>query len=154
MNHHPSVGSIDRPVLIAIEQRLRTAAHVRETVIAPKRGKATLTAFFDTNYFPPAVEKAYYDIRWYTSGDFEIHYQENWIDDTWQRRWDRHQRNGSRTHYHPPPDVGHPPTSISLSTNYHEVLQTVEEETIAHIKTHSLYDQSSMGGGASERPNW
>lgn len=138
--HHSPVGSIDRPVLIAIKQRLQTAAHITETGITPKRGKPTLTASLDTSYFPPAVEEAYYDIRWYTSGDFEIHYQENWPDDTWQRRWDCHPRNGSRTHYHPPPDAGHPPTNISLPANYHELLQTVEEETIAHIKNHPLYE--------------
>jgi hypothetical protein len=62
--HHSPVGHIDRSVLIAIKQRLQTAAHITETVIAPKRGKSTLTAALDTNYFPPAVEEAYYDIRW------------------------------------------------------------------------------------------
>lgn len=136
---HAPVGSVDRAVLVAISQRLQTAAHVTQTVIAPKRDKPTLTATLDTSYFPPAVESAYYDIRWYTSGDFEIHYQEHWTDDTWQRRWDRHPRNGSRTHYHPPPDAGRP-TSLSSPTNYHDVMQVVEEKTIEHIKTHPLHD--------------
>lgn len=138
---HSPVGSIDRAVLIAIKQRLRTAAHITETVVAPKRKKPTLTAVFDTSYFPPSVSEAYYDIRWYTSGDFEIHYQENWTDGTWQRRWNRHPRNGSRTHYHPPPDAMNPPTTISLPTNYHDVLQIVEAETVAHIKDHPRYEQ-------------
>lgn len=138
--HHSPGGRIDRSVLVAIKQRLQTAAHITETVIAPKRTKSTLTASLDTRYFPTEVDRAYYDIRWYTSGDFEIHYQEHWSDDTWQRRWDRHPRNGSRTHYHPPPDAGHPPTNCSLPTNYHEVLRTVEEETIDHIKDHPLYE--------------
>jgi len=139
MGGHAPVGSIDRAVLVAIDQRLRTAPHVTETVLSPKRAKPTLTASFDTHYFPAAVETAYCDIRWYTSGDFEIHYQEDWADDTWQHRWDRHPRDGPRTHYHPPPDAGHPPTAISLPTDYHGVMETVEEETLAHIADHPLY---------------
>lgn len=136
---HTPVGRIDRAVLVATAQRLRTVAHVTETVIAPKRGTPTLTATLDMSYVPPAVTDAYYDIRWYTSGDFEIHYRETWSDETWQRRWDRHPRDGSRTHYHPPPDAGSPPTTISVPTSYHDVLRTVEEETIHHLKNHPLY---------------
>ena len=138
MGDHEPVGSIDRPVLVAIDGRLRTASHVTETVLAPKRGKPTLTAALDTDYLP-TVEEVYYDIRWYTSGDFEIHYQEDWIDDTWQRRWDRHPRDGARTHHHPPPDAGHPPMAMSLPTNYHDVMAHVEKETLAHVAAHPLY---------------
>lgn len=92
------------------------------------------------NYFPPVFEEAYFDLRWYTSGDFEIHYQENWTDDReWKRRWDRHPRNGSRTHYHPPPDAGQPQPA-TLPTNYYDVIGYVEHETIDHIREHPLYE--------------
>lgn len=135
-NSHAPVGSIDRPVLVAIEQRLQTASHIEQSFIAPKQGTATLTAAFDTDYFPAAVVDAYYDIRWYTSGDFEIHYQENWSDGSWQRPWDRHPRDGQRTHYHPPPDAGRPPVPETMPNSFHEVLRDIEQDTIDHIKNH------------------
>ncbi len=106
-SRHTPVGSVDRTILMSIKQRLDTAPYIQSTALDLKHGKPTLTARFASEYFPTTVEEAYYDIRWYTSGDFEIHYQENWTDDrVWKRRWDRHPRQGKRSHYHPPPDAG------------------------------------------------
>lgn len=101
---HTPIGSVDRTILMSIKQRLDTAPYIHSTALNLKHGKPTLTAIFALGYFPAAVKEAYYDSRWYTSGDFEIHYQENWTDDReWKRRWDRHPRKGKRAHYHPPP---------------------------------------------------
>ena len=139
MDSHAPVGGIDRAALLAIERRLKTAQYVGRTHIAPKRERPTLTAWFDRHVLPPAVEEAYYDVRWYTSGDFEIHYQEKCADDsTWCRRWDRHPREGSHDHYHPPPDAG-TPEPASYPDAHCEVLRTVDTATIEHLKTHPLY---------------
>ena len=74
-NHsHAPIGSVDRTILMSIKQRLNTAPYIHSTVLNLKHGKPTLTATFASEYFPAAVTEAYYDIRWYTSGDFEIHY--------------------------------------------------------------------------------
>ena len=124
---------------MSIKQRLDTAPYIDSTTLNLKHGKPTLTVIFALEYFPPEVTDAYYDIRWYTSGDFEIHYQENWTDGReWKRRWDRHPRNGKRTHHHPPPDADSPPNPASLPTNYYEMLRYVDTETLEHIKTHPL----------------
>lgn len=141
-NHpHTPIGSVDRTILMSIKQRLDTAPYVHSTTLDLKRGKPTLTATFSPEYFPAAVEEAYYDIRWYTSGDFEIHYQENWTDEReWKRRWDRHPRSGKRTHYHPPPDAGDPPNPATLPDQYYEVLSYADTETLDHIKEHPLHD--------------
>ena len=137
---HSPAGHVDRTVLTAVEQRLKSASYIRATYITVRHGKAILRGQFDLGYFPQDVEDAYYDIRWYTSGDFEIHYQENWHDGReWKRRWDSHPRDGKRTHYHPPPDAGHPPEPARLPTNYYDVLGTIESETIDHIRNHPLY---------------
>lgn len=136
---HSPVGSVDRTVLITIEQRLKTVSHIRTTYIAVKRGKPTLRAELDVSYLPPTIGIAYYDIRWYTSGDFEIHYQENWNDDReWSRRWDKHPRNGKRTQYHPPPDAGHPPQPAQFPSNHYEMMRYIERETFDHIENHPL----------------
>ena len=134
---HSPVGHVDRTALTAIEQRLKSASYIRSTCITVRHGKAILRAQFDLGYFPQGVKDAYYDIRWYTSGDFEIHYQENWSEDReWKRCWDRHPRDGSRTHYHSQPDAGHPPEPAQLPSNYYDVFGTVESETIEHIRNH------------------
>lgn len=136
---HAPVGQVDRTVLMSIKQRLDTAPYIETTTITLKQGKPTLTATFVSDYFPPAVNEAYYDIRWYTSGDFEIHYQENWTEGRdWRRRWDKHPRDGKRTHYHSPPDAGHPPEPASFPRNYYEMLRYVDEETLNHMKDHPL----------------
>lgn len=121
---------------MSIKQRLDTAAYIGTTTIALKRGKTTLTATFVPDYFPPALKEAYYDIRWYTSGGFEIRYQENWTEGRdWRRRWDEQPRDGKPTHYHSPPDAGHPPESASFPGSYYEMLRRVDEKTLDHVKT-------------------
>lgn len=138
---HTPVGSVDRTILMSIKQRLDTAAYIGTTTISLKHGKPTLTATFVRDYFPPDVEDAYYDLRWYTSGDFELHYQENWSDEQgWKRRWDKHPRDGKRTHYHPPPNAGHPPEPAEFPDNYYEMLRYIDEQTLAHIKEHPLLE--------------
>ena len=138
-NSHTPVGSVDRTILMSIKQRLATAPYIHSTILNRKHGKPTLTATFALEYFPTAVKEAYHDIRWYTSGDFEIHYQENWTDEReWKRRWDKHPRNGKRTHYHPPPDAGSPPKPVNLPTHYYEMLRYADTETLDHIRSHPL----------------
>ena len=138
---HAPVGRVDRTVLLSSKQRLDTAEYIHTTTLSLKHGKPTLTATFVIDYFPPAVTEAYYDIRWYTSGDFELHYRENWTDDRgWQRRWDRHPQDGPRTHYHPPPDAGNPPEPAELPASYYDVLRHVDEQTFSHITAHPLVE--------------
>jgi hypothetical protein len=136
---HAPVGRADRPVLLAIEKRLKTAPYIDRTLLTTKHGKPTLTAWFDLDFFPAAVEEAYYDIRWYTSGNFEIHYQENRENGHWCRRWDRHPRDRSRDHYHPPPDAGHPPEPENYPETHYEVLRTIDTETLTHLENHPLF---------------
>lgn len=140
---HTPIGSVDRSILIGIDRRLRTASYVGETYVSPKRGTATLTATVSPECFVKHVADAYLDVRWYTSGDFEIHYQENWTDgQEWKRRWDRHPREGSRDHYHPPPDAGRPPEAASYPETYHEMMRMVERETIEHLRNHPLLERA------------
>ena len=139
---HAPVGNVDRTILMSIKQRLETAPYIQSTRLNLKHRKPTLTATFAQEYFPTTVEEAYYDIRWYTSGDFEIHYQENWTDDReWKQRWDSHPRQGKRTHYHPPPDAGVPGKPANLPNHYYDMLRHADRETFDHIESHPLFDE-------------
>ena len=55
---HAPAGSVDRPILLAIEKRLKTAPYIDQALLTTKYGKPTLTAWFDMNYFPAGVEEA------------------------------------------------------------------------------------------------
>jgi hypothetical protein len=134
---HAPRGTIDRAILQGIEGRLHTASHIARTTLGPQRGTMLLTAEFDLAYFPAGVERAYYDIRWYTSDDFSIHYQENWTDGEWKRRWDRHQYDPPQLeeHVHPPPDAGQPDPE-AYPTHHFDVLSLVERRTFDHLKNH------------------
>ena len=90
------------------------------------------------------MNEAYYDIRRYTSDDFEIRYQENWTEGRdWWRRWDKHPRDEKRTHYHSPPDAGHPPKPATFPGSSYEILRYVDEETLDHTRNHPLLDSDT-----------
>lgn len=65
-----------------------------------------LRASFDTDRYPSPVVTASLDLRWFTSGDFSVHYVETMEDgERWECRWDRHPNaHNSRLHFHQPPD--------------------------------------------------
>jgi hypothetical protein len=140
---HAPRGTIDRAVLQAIERRLRTVAFVDRTDLGPTHGTMTLTATIDLAYLPAGVETAYFDIQWYTSDDFSIHYQEVWTDDDRQRRWDRHPYDppSLEEHFHPPPNADDPVPKAYPSVHF-DVLSDVLDATLDHLRTHPLNTRS------------
>jgi hypothetical protein len=92
-----------------------------------------LYARLDTDRYPESVATARLDIRWFTTGDFSIHYLEERDDETtWECRWDRHPNShNSRLHFHEPPD-GSVVTDLSLTPLhplevYSTVLTAIEQ---------------------------
>ena len=66
-------------------------------------GKRHLRVDLSGDYYPNEVS-ARFEIRWYRNDDFNIHYQEQRGEETWQCRWDRHPNvHNSLDHFHPPP---------------------------------------------------
>lgn len=145
LSSHAPRGTIDRAVLQGIEGRLQTAPHIAQTTLGPQRGTMALVAEFELAYFPACVERVYYDIRWYTSDDFSIHYQENWTDGEWKRRWDRHQYDPPHLeeHLHPPPDAGTPPDPADYPPHHFDVLSQIDAATFAHIRNHPRHADTS-----------
>lgn len=79
----------------------------------------------DASGYPPDVEAARLDVRWFTTDDYSCHYVETRGDDEYQCRWDRHPKTDApRTHFHPPPDAG-PAEESPLDSHHLEVLFTV-----------------------------
>lgn len=100
------VGPPDRQTLRLLERILRDESVVTATGYEPDSHEPRLLrASFDTDRYPPTVEAARIDVRWFTTGDFSIHYVEITHDgEHWECRWDRHPNpHHSRVHFHRPP---------------------------------------------------
>lgn len=101
-----STGPPDRQTLRLLERHLESDPLLTETVFDPDSYEPRLLrAYFDTGRYPNSVVAARLDIRWFTTGDFSVHYLED--HDTgnhWECRWDRHPNtHNTRLHFHEPP---------------------------------------------------
>jgi len=89
-----------------LERQLTTDPLVAATRFDPDAYEPRLlTVILDTEQYPGTVADASVDIRWFTTGDFSIHYVETQGDNThWECRWDRHPNtHNTRLHFHKPP---------------------------------------------------
>jgi len=84
------------------------------------------------NYYPNIVETATLDVRLRLNGEFNMQYYEEWDDERWSCRWDRHPNShNTDDHYHIPPQ---PQEERAVDANYPTdpndvlrlVLQTIE----------------------------
>lgn len=124
---------IDRAVLEDVRDRLRTASQFATATIVVTEGQTRLEAIIDPHFDPPAVERRLLDVRWYTNDDFRIHYQEEWPDQTWMERWDRHpSEHNARDHFHPPPSAATPGKDRSWPADYRDVLSLVLSSLADH----------------------
>ncbi|WP_416841810.1 hypothetical protein [Haloferax sp. DFSO52] len=103
-----STGPPDRQILRLLERHLASDSLVAETEFDPDSYEPRLLhALLDAGRYPESIETARLDIRWFTTGNFSIHYVEEHDDEMlWECRWDRHPNNhNSRLHFHQPPDA-------------------------------------------------
>lgn len=85
--------------------------------VSPRRLELTL----DDDQYPPVVETARLDVRWFEGGGYAIHYLESRDDEVWQCRWDRHPEPGEPDeHVHPPPDA----TSVVGPSDFQRTART------------------------------
>ncbi|ERH02770.1 MAG: hypothetical protein J07HN6_00810 [Halonotius sp. J07HN6] len=123
-----STGPPDRQTLRLLERQCTTTPLVNDTEFQPRATEPRrLVATLDADAFPKAVATARLDIRWFTTGDFSLHYVETTTDgDQWECRWDRHPNShNARCHFHEPPD-GTTVADLSLgSTHPLDVYSTV-----------------------------
>lgn len=132
------VPEIDRGVLEAIRDRLRTAPQIETAGIVVADGQTKLEATLTPAATPSRIDRRFLDIRWYTNGDFRIHYQEEWTDRTWCQRWDRHPNgHNDRDHFHPPPDADTPGEDRTWPTKFEAVLKLVVDGV--RTRTESLW---------------
>lgn len=128
-----STGPPDRQTLRLLERHLASEALVVDTSFTPTPHEPRLLHVdFDTAAYPESVTAARLDVRWFTTGDFSLHYIETGTDGPhWECRWDRHPNShNTRVHFHHPPD-GNEVTDLSLASHhpldvYATVLDAIE----------------------------
>lgn len=100
-------GPLDVPVLSVLAQRaashpLVDGCSFEPDSISPRELRIDLSAA----QYPPVVDAARLDVRWFETDQYTVHYVETREDGRWQCRWDRHPKPDAPTaHYHPPPDA-------------------------------------------------
>ena len=130
---------IDRAVLEAIRDRLRTAPQIETAEIVVADGQTKLEAKLTAVATPNRIDRRFLDIRWYTNDDFRIHYQEDWPEGTWRQRWDRHPNDhNERDHFHPPPDAATPGEDRTWPAAFQAVLKLVVDGV--RTRTDSLWE--------------
>lgn len=100
--------------------------------MSPRRLELSL----DDGQYPPSVENARLDVRWYDGGEYTVHYLEVRGDEVWQCRWDRHPKPGAPTaHFHPPPDAAADVERSWLEAAHHlDVLFGVLDRVVERIE--------------------
>lgn len=133
-----STGPSDRQTLGLLERQLARDPLVAETAFQPDVYEPRLLcARLETECCPASIDAARLDVRWFTSGDFSIHYIETTAGDRWECRWVRHPNDhNTRTHFHEPPD-GDSVTDLSLPSRHPlDVYTTVQAAIERRLETH------------------
>lgn len=123
-----ATGPPDRQTLHLLERTLASDSLVDGTVLEPDPHEPSLLrTILDTGQYTESVTAARLDIRWFTGGDFSIHYIEEHDDGArWECRWDRHPNTHStRLHFHQPPNATEIVTLEFASIHPLEVYSTV-----------------------------
>lgn len=138
MGPPPSTGPPDRQTLQLLERHLAGDSLVVATKFEPDSYEPRLLrVWLDDDQYPSSTDAARLDVRWFTTGDFSIHYVETHADGSqWECRWDRHpNEHNDRVHFHHPPD-GSEVTDLSLPSPhplelYATVLDALEQRLVA-----------------------
>lgn len=130
------VGAVDTDVLERIARRLQGSSRFGEVEPRPEYAPNSVLAEYDMGYFPSSVDRAYLRIRWFETNDFNVHYSEQYHDETlWECRWDRHpNEHNSREHFHPPPEAATPGEDKNYSSDWRNVLTAVLQELDARVQ--------------------
>lgn len=116
-----AAGPLDVAALDVLGERARGHPLVATTALRPDAvSPRRLEVRLDADQYPRPVERARLDVRWFEGGDYSFHYLESREDADWQCRWDRHPNpDGTRTHFHPPPDASAEIESTAIEETHH-----------------------------------
>ncbi len=123
----PDRGPIDTELLDRIAARLARSDRFDNIETQPPYAPNAVIANYDLGYLPGGVTRAYLRIRWFETGDFRIHYSEQYrTGNSWECRRDRHPNDhNTHEHFHPPPDAPTPGEDADYPDDWRDLLATV-----------------------------
>lgn len=118
-----SGAPIDFDRLDVIRDRFATDERFTQIVDRPEFALERLVCVYDTRFYPSSVQNARVEIVWFENGDFSLHYHEDYVEGTFDHRWDRHPSDhNARDHIHPGPDAPTPGDDSSHPSDWRDVL--------------------------------
>lgn len=124
---HDAAGApVDFDRLDVLDERLGTDTRFERTIRDPEYAPERLICIYSPRFYPEAVETARLECVWFENGDFSLHYHEQYPDDTFDHRWDRHpSSHNDRDHVHPGPDAPTPGIDASHPPDWRDVVALV-----------------------------
>lgn len=97
---------LDEALLRTVARRMGRLTLIDTVSVFPTEKPDSVVARLDTRYYPERITRVTLELRTYLDGAFHISYREEWNDQAWMCRWDRHDNSHStRDHFHQPPDA-------------------------------------------------
>jgi len=94
----------NKEILQRVSQKVGAVSHVETVRPFSVNKPRSVEVTFDADIYPEEISQVYVDIELEFSGDFYIHYVEQWAGRQKECRWDRHKNtHNSRDHFHPFP---------------------------------------------------
>ncbi|SFL31595.1 hypothetical protein SAMN04487950_3301 [Halogranum rubrum] len=123
----------NKELLRRVAQRLGSQPFVTQVNPFPSHKPATVEVVFDETAYPDQVSRVYVDLEVERSGNFYIHYVEQWDGHQKECRWDRHENpHNDRDHYHPLHDAS---TKDAVDRAYPADFGAVVGEVLAEIQS-------------------
>jgi len=91
----------NKEILQRVSQKVGAVSHVETVRPFSVNKPRSVEVTFDADIYPEEISQVYVDIELEFSGDFYIHYVEQWAGRQKECRWDRHKNtHNSRDHFH------------------------------------------------------
>lgn len=124
-----SGAPIDFDRLEAIRERFSADDRFKQIDEQPAFAPDRLVCVYDQRFYPERVRGARLEIAWFETGDFSLHYHEEYDTSEFDHRWDRHPSDhNTRDHVHPGPDAPTLGDDTSYPADWRDVLSMVLSE--------------------------
>lgn len=124
---------INEELLRVLGRHLASLSAVTTVQCFPVGKEDRVVAHVVEQYYPGHIEAGRLELRFRLNGDFNVQYIEEWDDEQWACRWDRHPNaHNAREHFHPPPS---PQAGTAIDASYPSEPAAVLREIVATVET-------------------
>jgi hypothetical protein len=132
MDEDTGGAAVNHDVLEDVRDQLARSDRFQRVEAEPEAYPDSVKAYFDTGFYPSAIQEVFLEVCWFQNSDFNAHYRERYSNgEAWECRWDRHPNDhNAREHFHPGPGASREDASdASYSEDWRDVLEGVLRDT-------------------------